>query len=196
MASSAFHERIADLRRKNPCLTLQAIADRCGITRQAVNQHLIKEGLPTKGLGSRHCHYCKRFLRIGEYKLLQPRKNVSFKHYCCFSCWDIIKQGKTIMLSCDVCGVLFHRSEKQVIQRLGKKNGQHIFCSKKCQGKWFSQFGFQKGHKRYPKIRKRKYDYQMVWEKHLETGYGALRLSRMLDIPKKTIEYILGKMEQ
>jgi hypothetical protein len=36
----------------------------------------------------------------------------------------------------------------------------------------------------------------MIWQRHLETGFGALRLSRMLDIPLSTIGEILGKMRK
>ena len=33
----------------------------------------------------------------------------------------------------------------------------------------------------------------IVWRKHLETGYGAPRLSRLLGVPLGTVSYILSK---
>jgi hypothetical protein len=38
---------------------------------------------------------------------------------------------------------------------------------------------------------KRKHNWEDVWNKYQETGYGATRLSRQLDIHKTTITYIL-----
>ena len=137
------HENVVNLRRKNPCLTLQEIGEKCGITRERVRQHLKEAELPTVGLGKKYCHYCGKHLNVGEkYKSLAPNKTVSFHHYCCFSCWDIIRPGKTIMLECEVCGILFPRKESLVIIRLGRREYQHVFCSKKCQGKWFFSFWF------------------------------------------------------
>jgi len=37
----------------------------------------------------------------------------------------------------------------------------------------------------------RKWDYQFVWEKHLDTGFGAYKLGNALGIPIPTVSYIL-----
>jgi hypothetical protein len=38
---------------------------------------------------------------------------------------------------------------------------------------------------------KRKHNWEEVWKRHLETGYGAVKLSRQLGIPETTVAYIL-----
>ncbi len=103
----------------------------------------------------------------------------------------------TISLVCDQCGKLFERREKYVLFRMTHSNRfqpsgqQHQFCNKTCFGKWA---GKHCGFGAHPEnIGYRKWDYDMVWQKHIETGYGALRLSRLLNIPVSTLIYILEK---
>jgi hypothetical protein len=38
----------------------------------------------------------------------------------------------------------------------------------------------------------RKYNWDAVWKSHLETGYGASRLSKLLNIPVNRISAILN----
>jgi hypothetical protein len=44
----------------------------------------------------------------------------------------------------------------------------------------------------------RKYDYDAIWQKHLETGYNARQLSELVfpDIPVPSIYAILVKMRK
>jgi len=77
---------------------------------------------------------------------------------------------------------------------MGKRGQQHIWCTKQCQDKWLGEhegFGVHPEHRVGHIIKK--WDYDMVWQKHLETGYGALKLSRLLKIPMATIGVVLHK---
>jgi hypothetical protein len=53
-----------------------------------------------------------------------------------------------------------------------------------------THFGTQKGKINH---HQRKHNYDMVWQTHLQTGYGARRLSRLLGIGEPSITVILHK---
>ncbi len=60
------------IRKANPCASEQAVANKIGISRQRVHQHLVKAGLPTH-----HYIYKKKCLECG--KILS---NVNKSGYC------------------------------------------------------------------------------------------------------------------
>ena len=98
-----------------------------------------------------------------------------------------------IDVSCDWCGNLFKRRAKELVYFISKQGYQHCFCNRQCLGRWVAfHFGFT-AHPENRRIEggKRKWDWDMIWQKHLETGYGCNQLSRLLGIPVPTISRIL-----
>ena len=72
---------------------------------------------------------------------------------------------------CDQCGKEFIRRRSQVIRN------PHHFCGKECRARWR---GLHHGFHVHPEncmTSVRKYDYDAIWQKHLETGYNARQLS-------------------
>ncbi len=108
-----------------------------------------------------------------------------------------------VTMACDECSLLFERREKQVIWNSNYINPttgrayEHQFCTQQCLGRWLGKHrGFgahpeRASHSGRPGYRK--WDEAMVWQKHLETGFGALKLSRLLNIPVGTITVILNR---
>jgi len=96
-----------------------------------------------------------------------------------------------ISLICEECGKVFYRRALKVAHDLGEKNYQHIWCSYRCHGLWLAKhYGFAV----YPEhAHKRKHDWERIWQLHLDTGWGAPRLSKKLGIPVSTISSILWK---
>lgn len=154
--------------------------------------------------------YVKRALRdltrgnIAE----QVRHSCGLTMRFCRSCgtitlpnWDFCskeceKAYKVVTLVCDECGQSFPRRAREVVYRLGKAGYQHYFCSKQCIGKYAGKhFGFG-AHPENAIGGKRKWDWDLVWQKHLETGYSASKLSRLLGIPQATIYVILKAKRQ
>ena len=128
-------------------------------------------GLPLKGY---YCLNCK------------VKRTKGLKHpFCSQKCSSEYHRP---LIECTYCHTLFRREASDLYQ-----NRTGFFCSKHCFGKWIAQhygFGAFPEHSGSTKG-KTKWDYDMVWLKHLETGLGAGRLSGILNIPKGTISYIL-----
>lgn len=192
---SSVREMVIELRGENPWMTLAEIGDRCGVTREAVRQHLHKAGLPTRALRNRRCYFCNRFLKKSdEYRLRRPTREIPNRYYCCLDCLEQIRPGRIIMLECEECHTLFPRREKVVIYGIGKRGFQHVWCSRKCHGKWLGKnFGVKKGDKPRRASWKTKWDHEKVWQEHLQTGWGVARLSKLLGIPCGTVTAILRK---
>jgi len=122
---------IATLKSTNPCLTLQQIGNKFGITRERVRQILVKERTSTRrpnyGQYSKICPMCKK-------------SQIRGKTILCRSCYHHMH---TVPLSCELCGTIVYRKQSEVIRDFAKANYQHIWCSKQCQGKWFgANFGW------------------------------------------------------
>lgn len=109
------------------------------------------------------------------------------KIYCSRQCFH---EYSTIQVVCSQCGTLFPIRKSQLIpHRVKQRKTEEMFCSTQCYGKWT---GIHHGFGIYPEHRKgRKWDYDIVWQEHLATGYGSRRLSRILKIPEPTISVIL-----
>ena len=97
------------------------------------------------------------------------------------------------LMECEICGFQFRRNIKHIIwqnEHNTRRTGEHIFCSRKCLGKWAGTnhgFATRPNHGRS----KRKWDYELVYKTKDDTGFGATKLSRILHIPIPTIEFIL-----
>ena len=167
-------QAVVSMRNKSACATLQDIADNLGISRQRVHQILKKEDLRTK-------HYTQKT----RFECQVCGKTSSHK-FCSVECK---KKWHEIPVTCTTCGKLFTRSRRQLLAHYK----EFLFCSRECFGKWAAEhYGF-KAHPENAMRKKPKWDYSLVWKTHLETGYGAVRLSRLLNIPERTITMILEK---
>ena len=114
--------------------------------------------------------------------------------FCSLGCRHEYSQIKVI---CDECGETFLRQRSDLLSYPGtKENYQHIFCGRKCLGKFVGRsFGFR-AHPENCKGGARKWDWDSVVKLRQETGWGATRLSRKLGIPEPTISFILKKTGQ
>lgn len=99
-----------------------------------LNEVKAKLGLPTEGV----CQECggsiSRNNRSGICRRCKLEKN-------------------QILLVCSQCGRSFYRYAPEVVYQLGKRNRQHLFCSRQCLGRFMGlNYGFHV---------------------HPENGYGA-----------------------
>ena len=161
---------------------MSEIARNAGVSRQRVYQILKKEGLSAK-------HHIKKY----QYEC--PVCGTSSTHkFCSYECKIKWRQ---IPIICTRCGKLFLRYQSQFLTDY-LHHSDALFCSKECRSKWLvEQYGFQ----RYPHhmarvCHIRKYNWDDVWKRHLETGYGASRLSKELNIPISTITAILNHFKK
>ena len=179
--SADTRQRVKELRVTNPFMTMAEIARVVGITRQRVFQVLQEEGLPTKHL--------VRPVKKYQYSCLVCGK-ISTNKFCSNECQ---KQWQQIPIVCTRCGKLFFRNVHKFLANY-RDHSDAIFCSRKCQSRWLGEhYGFKSyPHHSGPGV-KRKHNWDEVWERHRETGYGAVKLSRQLDIPETTIAYILSR---
>lgn len=136
-----------------------------------------KFGLPVPEIS--YCPNC------GAFSSRAPR----YYPYC-FQCGC---KHTRIDLECFECHLLFKRRRSTVIYNI--KHGQEYpFHSKRCYGKWLARthgFTVHPENAIHGQHSQRKWDKEIVWAKHFETGYGAVRLSRLLHIPVSTISNIL-----
>ena len=148
------------LRQANPCLTLQAVGDKYGITKERVRQVLKGAGQPTR-----------RYYPSKEVLCLNCGQATKRERYCSDKCWHEYTHP---LMECSYCGTLFRRNAKQIISQLSYGHKKtHLFCSKRCQGKWLAQhYGFKK-----------KYNETAIRATWMRTGYGASQLARLFDIP-------------
>lgn len=162
-------ELIINLRSSNLCMTMSEIARNAGVSRQRVYQVLKTESLPT-----RH--------NITKYEYECPVCGTRSKNKFCSN--DCKIKWRQIPIICTKCGKLFFRYYSQLLADNHRRNSNVLFCSKECRNKWLvEQYGFHSP---------RKYDWDEIWKRHLETGYGALRLSKLLNIPVHRISFILN----
>jgi hypothetical protein len=98
-----------------------------------------------------------------------------------------------IPVACEVCGKIVMKTPAKIISTLYKepRYGGHFYCSTKCSG--YVQ-GIKYGFKAHPENAGRKikkWNSDFVWQTHKDTGFGAVLLSRILNIPSSTITNIL-----
>ena len=107
------------LRESKPYLTLPAIAEMLGVTKQRIFRILKQEGLPTKGLYQR-----KRLVYCPVCSSPTPNK----QKVCPGRCREEIKY---IWVECEFCHLNFQR-KKRIIKDSYKRGYLHIFCSMSC----------------------------------------------------------------
>ena len=101
-----------------------------------------------------------------------------------------------ITLTCDECGgpVKRRRSLQKVLVKRGYR---FVFCGRPCLGMHMAKVGGFGVHPKNALFSLKykgigvKHDWEKVWSEHLRTGFGALRLSRLLAIPEGTVSAIL-----
>ena len=97
----------------------------------------------------------------------------------------------TVEVQCDCCGKMFFK-ELRYIKHNSKDSrykGRH-YCGYKCFGRFLgNNYGFRVNPQN--RIGNYKHDRALVWKRHLETGYGASKLSCLLNIPIGTIDSII-----
>lgn len=176
-------KRAIEIRQKSPCLSSQDIAKKLGVSRERIRQILSRENLPV------------RRVRTFKYKCNHCGKPTNNRLFCSMKCQS---DYHTISLTCDFCGKLFNRKSYAEQRNIRIHNSELIFCTKQCQGSWLANnHGFvvhpkNRGYaKGTPNFKLRKHDYDFIWQKHLETKFGATKLSRLLNIPSITISRIL-----
>lgn len=113
-------------------------------------------------------------------------------------CPDCFRATKKIQVSCSECGKLSLRSAALVIWDINHRGQQFFFCDRHCLGRHAGKhYGFATHPENISTAGKiRKWDWDMVWQKHLKTGYGGPKLSRLLGIPQPTISCILTRMRR
>lgn len=114
-------EKVLAMRKVTPCISMQEIGEKLGITRERVRQILKSAGQPTK-------HYVARHMCAGCGRKLQSNNKSGY-------CQKCSKERNRIPLVCDECSTLFYRTKAEVLNR-AKQNGYEgkVFCSKHCQG--------------------------------------------------------------
>lgn len=92
-----------------------------------------------------------------------------------------------VTLRCPECLAYFTKRRRQV--RLARQRGQsRFYCSHRCAALRLRQKYLRGGIKWTAK------DYQQLWRKRREQGWGAPRLSRWTGIPISTVTKIIKKM--
>lgn len=125
------------------------------------------------------CRYCGKPIREGIF--------------CDRECF---KKYHTVTLICSYCGKPYSLSTSDAQARIERNSSGLMYCSKKCYGKWLGEnYGFGVYPEHIGAKVKRKWDYKKVYQARDETGFGALKLSRLLGIPMPTITVILQKRE-
>ena len=133
---------IIEERKKNPCLTLQQIGDKYGVSKEYIRQVLNREGLPTKHFIQNYvCNYCEKILH---------RRKLFCNHIC-------MRKYHDVQMICDYCGKTFtrkiHNIKISLRRPLGGKGQKKFFCNKSCHGKYIAEnYGFSKfpDHAKYP----------------------------------------------
>ena len=172
-------KRVRELRLTDMFMTMAEIARIVGVSRQRVFQILQEEGLPTKHLVRQSNKYRYSCLVCGK---------ISTHKFCSDKCKE---QWQQIPVVCTRCGRLFFRNVHQFLANY-RDHSDTVFCSRNCQSRWIgAHYGF-KSHPNHscPGV-KRKHNWEEVWKRHIETGYGAIKLSRQLGIPETSVAYIL-----
>ena len=166
-------QAVVQMRIDNPGATLQYIGDKIGVSKQRVHRILREHDLQTRHYSQKQLFECPVCGKISSHK------------FCSIECQ---KKWHQIIVECSNCGKLFTRSESELLGHYRNS----LFCSRECFGKWISE---RYGFKAHPENcgRHKQWDYSLVSKTRLETGYGARRLSRLLNIPDGTINGILGK---
>lgn len=121
---------IKEYRIQHPNASLQDIGSYVGCSRENARQALSRCGLPTT---TPNYGYSRD-------KLCICGKQISYSSTYCRQCWI---KSKYTELTCEVCGKLILRRLSLHRWRIAYRTYKHIWCSRKCQGKWLANnYGF------------------------------------------------------
>jgi len=192
--------------------TLQEIGDKCGVTRERIRQ-ILNQYYPDNAQRPNHLVSRNKFAvlvghslyllsKMESEGLLSPIRRGSLRLYHKEDS-DTVKaliqarlaaQRKPIIeLTCEVCGSKFYRKSYRI-----RKNSPGRFCSKECLGVFLgNNYGF-KAHPQNiaPYGAKRKWCYDEIYALRDKTGWGAVRIGRMLGIPHPSVYAILQKRKK
>ena len=111
--------KAVELRKANPNMTLEAIANQCGITKQRVYKIFQDEGIPRRP-------------KVQRTNVFKSCKNcgilISNKKYCDDKCRE---EALYTELPCSYCGKPKKHRKYIVFHKL-KNNQYNFFCSKAC----------------------------------------------------------------
>ena len=131
MTQPSVREHAIKLREKSPCMTLQAIGDKCGVSKERVRQILQSEGMETKHLDTKTKYYCSRCGK--RIKGTSTRKDgTKVPRQLCQNCYDEWHHTK---VTCSVCGKEFEMRTGVLMTRLRRSKSKQIICSSACRGK-------------------------------------------------------------
>ena len=116
-------DKIIALRWTNPCLTLQAIGDQVGVSRERVRQILKRTGLPTK-------HYKQTYTCIVCRNIITHCGN---KYFCSQKCR---MKYHRIPVECNYCGKIIKRRISEILHYSDKIQRNYSYCNRTCFGKW------------------------------------------------------------
>ena len=107
------------LRYKNPYMTLQQIADRCGVSKQRIYAIFKKYRIPKRPQKLKTLPYCKNCGLISWYR----------SKFCSVFCR---KDYFLVKLSCSQCGKPIERKKKDVKYKIRKLQQYNFFCDLEC----------------------------------------------------------------
>lgn len=114
-SASARTEKIIELRRNNPCMTMQWIADRVGVSRERIRQVLSAAGLRTWSTCINIFFYC---VHCGK-----PSK----REFCSRQCK---KEHNRVSVACFNCGTIINRKIVEITR------SKRHFCTRGCFNDW------------------------------------------------------------
>ena len=124
-------DKVIELRKVTPCLTLKEVGDKLGVTGERARQILKKAEMPT------YHYFIKRYCSKCGAKIAKDNQNG-----LCRKCGI----GKNLVpLICGQCGTLFYRQPRDVMNKSQPHTG--YYCSRQCYGKYFGQH-YGRGHQK------------------------------------------------
>jgi DNA-directed RNA polymerase subunit RPC12/RpoP len=117
-------------------MTLQAIGEKCGVTKERVRQILQSEEMETKHIDTKTKYYCSR---CGKRIVDTSTRNDGTKlpRKLCKNCYD---EWHHVKVTCSVCGKEFEIKTGVLMARLRRSKSKKIICSAACRGKAISKY--------------------------------------------------------
>lgn len=121
---------------EHPCWHFSQVSQAVGVSRQRVHQIVKGEQIVHRGP-----YRSPRFVCI-VCETPFVKRSQRTRLFCSHECWQ---KHSSVTLVCEVCGTEFQRVQSDVLASLSyslvryhnpRAKGEHIFCSKECQGHW------------------------------------------------------------
>jgi len=113
--ASLKHEAIVAYRLSNPCLTLQSVGDKFGITREGIRQILKKYNVRTRHFTPpKVCANCGTHIKQGKY------------------CSECSHKLHYVTVCCNGCGKMFEKRISDILSYQSSKNYNNYYCSMDC----------------------------------------------------------------